>query len=409
MPHHRDTALIFAAGSFRSLVAGATGVLLAVFLFRLDWSVGRIGLLITTGLAGTAVATLFTGFFADHWGRRKTLFLLSVLTLLGSLALAYAHQLPAMPMALLVAAFFGMINGLGRDRGPAYALDQVLLSEVSTAERRTFTIAWYSLLLDAGLALGSFAAGLPVLLQRYFAAEAGVSFRAVWFFCAGISALNAILYTRLTPAIELAKKDDDPRVVWSSADHESRSRIVKLATLIGMDSFGGGFLSSALVSYWFFTRFDLGLESLGSLFAAARVANAVSHLVAAWLARRIGLLNTIVFTHLPSSIFLVAVPFAPSLPWAIVLFLLREGLVEMDVPTRQSFILAVVQPEERTLASSMTTFTRNIAYATAPVLAGWAMKGLSMASPLILGGSIKILYDLLLFFSFRRVKPPEET
>jgi predicted MFS family arabinose efflux permease len=147
---------------------------------------------------------------------------------------------------------------------------------------------------------------------------------------------------------------------------------------------------------------------VAALFAVARTANALSHLVAAWLARRIGLLNTIVFTHLPSSILLVCVPWAPGLGWAVVLFLLREALVEMDVPTRQSFILAVVRPEERTLASSMTSATRNLAYATAPVLAGWAMKGLALASPLYFGGGIKMLYDLLLYFSFRRVKPEEE-
>jgi predicted MFS family arabinose efflux permease len=152
----------------------------------------------------------------------------------------------------------------------------------------------------------------------------------------------------------------------------------------------------------------MGEEWLGPLFFGARVANAASHLVAAWLARRIGLLNTMVFTHIPSSLFLMAVPFAPSVGWAAVFFLAREALVEMDVPTRQSYILAVVQPEERAFASGMTTLTRNIAYAAAPVGAGLAMSGVALASPLFLGAGTKIAYDLLLYFSFRRVKPPEE-
>jgi predicted MFS family arabinose efflux permease len=262
--------------------------------------------------------------------------------------------------------------------------------------------------LDAGLALGSLGAILPAILQHRFAWEAGASFQFVWHICALIASATAVFYLLLTPAIEVQANSSARPFAWTAASPESRSRILKLASLTGMDSLGGGFLSSALVSYWFFMRFDLGPEWLGPLFAAARVANAISHLVAAWLARRIGLLNTIVFTHLPSSVFLVCVPLAPNLPWAIALFLLREGLVEMDVPTRQSFILAVVRPEEHTLASSMTTFSRNVSYATAPVLAGWAMKGLSLASPLYFGGGIKILYDLLLYFSFRRVKPPEE-
>jgi predicted MFS family arabinose efflux permease len=251
---------------------------------------------------------------------------------------------------------------------------------------------------------------LPVILQQRFAWEEPAAYRCAWLLCVALSLATAVLYLLLSPAIEVARSGTGtaPGLAWSAASAESRARIMKLAALTGMDSFGGGFLTSTLVSYWFFTRFDLGLASLGPLFAAARVANAISHLVAAWLARRIGLLNTIVFTHLPSSIFLVAVPFAPSLTWAVVLFLLREGLVEMDVPTRQSFILAVVRPEERTLASGATTFTRNVAYATAPAVAGWAMKAVSLASPLYLGGGIKILYDVLLYFSFRRVKPPEE-
>jgi predicted MFS family arabinose efflux permease len=175
-----------------------------------------------------------------------------------------------------------------------------------------------------------------------------------------------------------------------------------------MDSLGGGFLTSALVSYWFFRRFGLTEETLAVLFFAARAANAASHLAAAWLARRIGLLNTMVFTHIPSSLFLIAVPFAPSMGWAAALFLAREALVEMDVPTRQSYVLAVVQPGERAFASGVTTLTRNVAYAVAPVGVGAAMTELALASPLFLGAGVKIAYDLLLFFSFRRIKPPEE-
>jgi hypothetical protein len=181
-----------------------------------------------------------------------------------------------------------------------------------------------------------------------------------------------------------------------------------LAALTGMDSLGGGFLSGALLSYWFFARFGIGEEWLGPLFFGARAANAASHLVAAWLARRIGLLNTMVFTHIPSSLFLMAVPLAPGLWWATALFLAREALVEMDVPTRQSYILAVVPPEARAFSSGITTFTRNVAYAVAPALAGAAMSGLALSAPLFAGGGIKVAYDLLLYGSFRRVKPPEE-
>jgi predicted MFS family arabinose efflux permease len=175
-----------------------------------------------------------------------------------------------------------------------------------------------------------------------------------------------------------------------------------------MDSFGGGFLTSALVSYWFVQRFGVGEQYIGPVFFAARVANAASHLVAAWLARRIGLVNTIVWTHLPSSRFLLAVPFAPNFAWATALFLCREALVEMDVPTRQSYIVAVVAPSERALATGFTTLTRNIAYAVAPIGAGLAMTDVALASPLFLGAGIKIAYDFALYCSFRKIRPPEE-
>jgi MFS family permease len=408
MPSLRDRALIYAAAFLRSLGTGMCGVLLALYMNSLGWDVRQVGLLVTAGLAGIATATLVTSLLADR-ARRFSLIVLGIFNVLGGLALVISPAYRDAPVVLLGFAFFGMINGLGRDRGPAYALEQALLPSTTTEERRTWTIAWYSLLLDAGLALGSLAAGVPYLLRHAWSWEAARSYRAAWVLYTALAVISLALYACLSPAIEAAKekvaaKGEAPPV----HTHDTRAAIYKLAALTGMDSLGGGFLSSALVSYWFYQRFGAGEELLGPLFFGARVANAASHLVAAWLARRIGLLNTMVFTHLPSSVFLIAVPFAPSLPWAIALFLLREGLVEMDVPTRQSYILAVVRPEERAFASGFTTFTRNVSYAIAPALAGAAMKGLSMASPLFFGGGIKIVYDVILYAAFRRVKPPEE-
>lgn len=402
----RDRTLIYAAAFLRSLGIGMCGVLLALHLNALGWDVRRTGLLVTAGLAGIATATLLTSLLADR-ARRFSLIVLGAFNVLGGLALVISPQYKDAPVVLLAFAFFGMINGLGRDRGPAYALEQALLPSTTTEERRTWTIAWYSLLMDAGLALGSLAAGVPFLLRHKWGWELAKSYQAAWVVYLALSLICLVLYACLSPAVEAVRTGAAlPRV--SLPPRENRLVIYKLAALTGMDSLGGGFLSSALVSYWFFHRFGAGEELLGLIFFGARVANAASHLVAAWLAKKIGLLNTMVFTHLPSSVFLIAVPFAPSLPWAIVLFLVREGLVEMDVPTRQSYILAVVRPEERAFASGFTTFTRNVSYAIAPALAGAAMKGFSMASPLFFGGGIKIVYDVILYAAFRRVKPPEE-
>lgn len=396
-----DQTRLFAAAFLRSVVVGITGVILALYLHSIGWDIRRIGLMVGVGLAGSAVATLLTSLLAHRFGNRRTLLLLGVLYVFGAAALALTRQTEF----LFLAAFFGMINGLGRDRGPAYALEQALLPETTAPERRTFLIAWYSLSLDVALAGGSLLAGLPYLLRERWGWEAISAYRGVWLFCVVLLLISTALYAGLAPHLEPASANTGRRAQISP---ESRRRVYRLAALTGMDSLGGGFLTAALVSYWFFDRFGVGVEWLGPIFAAARVLNAASHLVAAWLARRIGLVNTMVFTHIPSSIFLMTVPFAPTLSWAIVLFLAREGLVEMDVPTRQSYILAVVEPEERAFASGITTLTRNIAYASAPAIAGALMRFLSAASPLFIGGGIKIAYDVLLYASFRRLKPPEE-
>jgi MFS family permease len=397
----RDQFLIFGAGFLRSLGVGLAGVLLAIYLASIGWDVFRAGLLVSVGLAGSAVCTLLASIWADRFGRRRTLVVLGALNLLGAAALAWSRDAGV----LFVAAFFGMINGLGRDRGPAYALEQAMLPETTTAERRTYALAWYSLALDAGLALGSLLGGLPFLLRQRWGWEAAESYQGAWVVCASLCVASLPLYLLLSKRVEVHRAGGSRSL---APEPHVRRRVFSLAGLTGMDSLGGGFLTGALVSYWFFRRFGLGEEWLGPLFFAARVANAASHLVAAWLARHIGLLNTMVFTHIPSSLFLIAVPFAPSAGWAAALFLLRESLVEMDVPTRQSYIVAVVPPEARSFASGITTFTRNVAYAVAPGLAGLAMRGVALATPLFLGGGIKIAYDLLLYFSFRRIKPPEE-
>ena len=195
------------------------------------------------------------------------------------------------------------------------------------------------------------------------------------------------------------------RVVVSS---RSRAILTKISALFAIDSLAGGFLTTAMLSYFFFERFGASEGVIGGLFFGARLMNAVSHLGAAWLAKRIGLVNTMVFTHIPSSLLLVTVAFAPSFVVAAALFLLREGLVEMDVPTRQSYVLAVVEPEERTFASGITNLVRLAAWAVAPAFAGVLMNGDSMYLPLVLGAGMKISYDLLLWRAFRAVRPPEE-
>ena len=403
-PHpNRDLALVNAAGFLRSLGVGLLGVVLGIYLFRLGLSSLAIGLVVATGLAGSALATIAVSFAADRLGRKNSLLCLSLLSTMGGLALALSPRLPL----LLTMAFISMLNGTGTDRSAAFALDQAVVPGLVPDVKRTWKLAWYNVLLDAGGSLGALAAGLPILLQHHLAVPVLSSYRIVFFGFSGLCLIVAALYSLLSPAVEIA--DSLPSARMSSRISSDSKRIVaKITALFSLDAFGGGFLTDALVAYWFFRRFGIAEHDLGLVFFAVHILNAGSHLGAAWLARRIGLVNTMVFTHLPSSLFLMAVPFAPSLKWAVLLFLCREALVEMDVPTRQSYVAALVKPSERTFASGVTNLARNLFWAVGSGVAGLLMQVLSFSAPLLVGGAAKVAYDLHLYKSFRGLKPPEE-
>jgi MFS family permease len=399
----RNLLLIYSASFLRSLGVGLTGVILGIYLSRAGFSATRIGVVIAAGLAGTALATLAVGLRGDRLGRRRTLVGLSLLMGAGGLGLAFVSG----PGGILLLSFLGMLNGMGRDRGAAYALEQAIIPETTTAERRTWALAWYNLVLDAGHAVGALAGAFPFLLRRWLEVDVLASYQLTFGVYAGLGVASAILYSLLSPQVEIAAPASLAKEA-TKVSPRSKKIVYRLAALFSIDASGGGFLTSALIAYWFFRRFGVAEESLAPLFFVVRMANAASYLVAAWLARRIGLVNTMVFTHIPSSLFLIAVPFAPSFAWAVALFLARECLVQMDVPTRQSYIVAVVQPHERTYASSVTSVTRNVAWAAAPSFAGYFMQHLALGAPLFLGGGLKIGYDLLLYAAFRRLRPPEE-
>lgn len=399
----RDLALINAAGFLRSFGVGLMGVVLGIYLFRTGLTSLAIGLVIAVGLAGAAVATLLVSLVADRVGRRSFLLILSLLSGVAGLALAVSPSLPV----LVTLAFVGMLNGTGTDRSAASALDQAIIPGLVSDIKRTWNLAWYNVLLDGGGALGAMVAALPILLQRQLSVSVLHSYRLVFFGYFGLYLAVAALYLFLSPAVEVANPGGLAPTRTKIAP-ESRRIVAKLTALFSLDAFGGGFLTDALVAYWFFRRFGIGEESLGLVFFAVHILNAVSHLGAAWLARHIGLVKTMVFTHLPSSLFLIAVPFAPSLKVAILLFLCREALVEMDVPTRQSYVAAVVKPNERTLASGFTNLARNVFWAVGSTVAGLVMQNIAFSAPLAIGGGMKIGYDLALFRAFWKIRPPEE-
>ena len=399
---NRDAALVCAAGGLRAAAISLVGVLIVIHLASRGLSVGAIGLVIGTGIAASAAGTIITALRADRWGRRRTLVVLSLLSAAGYAALAFTA---ALPVLMLIAAA-AMLNGLGRDRGPASALEQALLPATTTDERRTWTMAWYNAVVDSGHAVGALGAALPTVLAGALDMRA-IDGRALTFaLCAIVVGASAIPYVLLGPHVERAEPASG--FTNDAVDPRTRAVVRRIAGLFAIDSIGGGFLSSALVAYWFFERYGTTEVQLAYLFFAARILNVASHLAAAWIARRIGLVNTMVLTHLPSSVFMMLAPAAPTAGVAAAFFLAREALVEMDVPTRQSYVLAVVPPSARTYASGMTNVTRNAGWAVAPLIGGSVMQHLSLAAPLFIGGTLKIVYDIALYRSFRHLKAPEE-
>lgn len=403
-PAESDALLIYLAAFLRSAAVGLVGVMLAIHLAEIGFSAMGIGLLISVGLIGSSIATILVSLYADAWGRRRTLIVIALLSALGYLALAVTTS----AAGLVPLAFLGMLNGMGRDRGAASALDQAMLPSTVSDERRTWALAWYNLVLDGGHAAGALAATVPTLLIAGLDVGSVAAHQLTFTACAVAMMVCVLPYLKLTSRLEVAAAEATASPARSLVDPHSRRAVSRLALLFGLDSVGGGFLNSALISYWFFRQYGLAESDLALLFFAARVLNALSHLAAAWLARRIGLLNTMVWTHLPSSVFLIAAPAAPTAATAAALFLAREALVEMDVPTRQSYVMAVVKPEERTFASGVTNVTRNAGWAVGPSFAGAVMQHVALAGPLFVGGALKIAYDLLLYRAFRHLRPPEE-
>jgi MFS family permease len=396
----RDRRVLYTAAFLRSLATGMVGVLVGLYLSRLAFGPAEIGIVVAAGLGGAALAALVVTLLGDRLGRRKALVALSLLSAGGGLAVAVVSG----PAAMTAAAFAGMLNGMGRDRGASLIVDQAILPATVSDQERTRAFAWYNVLQDAGHALGGLLAATPVVLRSVFGVEEIAAFRLALVGYALILVATTLVYRGLSEVVE--RRPPAPARVRISP--HSRRILWKISSLFAVDSLAGGFLTTALLAFFFYERFGGGEAAVAVLFFGARVANAGSHLGAAWLARRIGLVNTMVFTHIPSSLLLVTVPLAPSFPVAAVLFLLREGLVEMDVPTRQSYVMAVVQPAERTFASGITHLVRLAAWAAAPGFAGLLMRGVTLGAPLYVGAAMKVAYDLLLYAAFRRHQPPEE-
>jgi MFS family permease len=394
-----DGRLLFAAYAVRMFAYGFLSVVLGPYLAALGLSPTTIGWIFTASLAGGALMTVALTGVADRVGRRRVQAAGAVLMLLGGVLFALTDRL----VLLVVAAIVGAISPSGKDVGPFLAVEQAMLPETTAVAQRTRVFATYNLVGGLAGALGALAAGLPALLG--LAPLAG--YRALVWGYAVAALLLLVLYGRLSPRVEAIVAPGAGRRPWLGISR-SRGLVLRLAALFALDSFAGGFVVQGLVAYWFYLRWSLETTALAGIFFGTNVLAALSFLLAAPIARRIGLLNTMVFSHLPSNVLLLLVPVMPSAALAVAVLLVRHLLSQLDVPTRQSYTMAVVDPAERAAAAGLMAVARNGAAAVAPAFAGAALVVPALGLPFLVAGGLKIVYDLALWAVFRAVRPPEE-
>lgn len=405
MPRLRnDIILLFSTRITRLFAYGFLSVALALYLAQVGLSEPEIGLLLTLTLVGDVPVTLWITTSADRIGRRRMLVLGAGLMLLAGVVFALTNSF----VLLVVTAIIGVISPSGNEIGPFLSIEQAALSQLVPDKRRTQVFAWYALVGSFATALGALASGGLVQALQGGGMSLIDSYRAVLLVYAAFGVILAGLFRLLTQAVE-AVSVNSSTIRSRLGLHRSQKTVIKLSALFAMDAFGGAFVVQSILAYWFYLKFQVPPVVLGGIFFGANLLAGVSALLAVRIAKRIGLINTMVFTHIPSNILLMLVPLMPTLPLAITVLLLRFSISQMDVPTRQSYTMAVVDPDERSAAAGVTSIARSVGAAISPSLSGLLISNPALiAAPFLISGGLKIVYDLLLWRSFRRIKPPEE-
>ena len=385
-----DGRLILLSRSLRLFAFGALSVILVLHFSSLGWSEARIGRLLALTMIGDAAVTLWVTLHADRIGRARMLQIGALLMVLVGAALPLTQNF----WALAVVVFFGSVSLNGGEVGPFMAIEQAALTHsLSDGANRTTAIAWYTLCGALATAVGALAAGLLG------------SYRVVFVLYAVCGALLLAVFSRMSSGIE-------PRPGESLAPrfglHKSRSIVLRLSALFMLDTLGSGLAVQSFLAYWLHRRFGIETAAIGGIFFGMSFLAAFSAMAAGRLAARIGLINTMVWTHIPANLLLISLPFMPSLPLAILILLLRGCLSQMDVPARQSYLMAVVEPDERSAAGGVTGLAKSIASAISPPITGALFAAGWMSAPFVAAGVVKIVYDLALWRGFRAVKPPEE-
>ena len=393
-----DAIRILAARGVRAFGDGFVALLLPIYLLDLGFSALAIGAIVCGTLVGTALLTLWVGIVANRHSLRRLLLAASLL--MAATGVGFAITTAFWP--LLVIAFVGTMNPTSGDASVFLPLEQTALTQTVEPRRRTALFARYSLIGSAAGALGVLAAAAPDLAANWAGCTRAAVTQLMFAFYGALGIVALLLYRPLSPAVETTS------TVSHAPLHRSRGLVYRMAALFGMDSFGTGFLVQSLLALWLYQTFAISVTTAASILFWSSICSAISYLAAVPIAARIGLINTMVFTHLPSNILLILIPFAPDLTTAIALLLARSALSQMDVPTRSSYVMAVVTPEERPAAASITAVPKTFAWAAGSMISGYLLTLSTFGWPLLIAGIVKGTYDILLLIKFQKVRPPEE-
>ncbi len=407
MAFNRDIVLLFGSRIVRMFAYGFLSVVLLLYLTSIGLTETQAGLLLTLTLVGDIAISLWMTVHADRLGRRRMMLLGAVLMIVAGIVFAFTNNF----VILLIAAAIGVISPSGHEVGPFLSIEQASLAQSIPDNKRTHFFAWYNLAGSFATAAGALAVGVfseALMKSGYSVIE---SYRAVVLGYAIFGVLLVIIFLQLSNAIEVGAGLRPARTDLQSklGLHRSKKVVLRLSALFAMDAFGGGFIMQSIIAYWFHIRYGVDPATLGTIFFFANLLAGISALAAARLAARIGLINTMVYTHIPANAMLFLVPLMPSFAWAIGVFVARFSISQMDVPTRQSYLMAVVDPDERSAAAGVTAIARSVGASLSPIITGPLLaSSVLIGAPFFIAGFLKITYDLLLYRSFRAVKPPEE-
>src|SRR5256712_4792013 len=392
----KDGKIILIEKAVRTVPYGFLGVLFSVYLSQLGLNAFLIGVVLALTVASSAIYTLVASVFADRLGRKRTLIFFAFTDALAGALLFSSDSL----WAPIAAGIVGNMTVGAGEVGPFLTLEQAILPRASNSKRRTLGFSVYNLVGYVSSSAGALVVGLPQFIGP------GIGgYRPLFLAYLASGLLGAYLYSKLSTRIE-KEKTATPRI--SVLSEASKPVVRRLSALFALDSFGGGFIGISILSYYFYERYSLQLSSLGLLFAGTQIITAISFLIAERIARQIGLIKTMVYTHIPSNLLLAFIPFVSSAPIAVGLLLSRQSLSQMDVPTRQSYLMSVVPESDRTPAAGFTNVSRSIAQTFSPSIPGYAIATLWLGSPFIIAGGLKMAYDLSLYKIFHRLKPPRE-